>query len=325
MNNYRHSPLKQLLPCLMVMFFSAVTVTSAQPSPKIAFTISEADLIPEGIAWDGAKNHFYISSIAKKKIIRIDEDKNITDFITSGRDDLGEVLGMKVNPRTNTLWACNNKTGTSGHAALHVFDLGTGALVKKYVLMNDTQQHGFNDLCIMSNDDVYITDTEGSGIFRIRKDSDSLESFIAGGGIPLPNGIAVSGDPNLLYVATSTARGIVTVNLQTREVKRLPAENLYSGVLDGLYYTDHMLIGIQNVFFPETITAYRLTEKGDSILSMQVLAYDQPQFSIPTTGVIAGDWFYFIANSNVDLYENGVIRNRGRLGNIYIMKLKWRK
>lgn len=37
----------------------------------LAFQVNEIDLIPEGIAFDSLKNQFYLSSIAKNKIIKI--------------------------------------------------------------------------------------------------------------------------------------------------------------------------------------------------------------------------------------------------------------
>ncbi len=69
---------------------------------EIAFTIAEKDLIPEGITYDAKSKSFFVSSIHKSKIIRIDEQGKAADFIKSGQEGIGQVLGIKVN--NGKLW-----------------------------------------------------------------------------------------------------------------------------------------------------------------------------------------------------------------------------
>ncbi|HEY6148798.1 MAG TPA: hypothetical protein VIZ69_13915, partial [Thermoanaerobaculia bacterium] len=60
-----------------------------------AFTIPEADLIPEGIAWDPGSRTLFVGSLAKRKIVAVAPDAAVRDFVPSGRDGLQLVLGMK--------------------------------------------------------------------------------------------------------------------------------------------------------------------------------------------------------------------------------------
>jgi hypothetical protein len=53
-----------------------------------------------------------------------------------------------------------------------------------------------------------------------------------------------------------------------------------------------------------------------------VLVANHPQFNIPTTGTIAGDWFYFIANSQLLNFEKGKIIDPSKLEEVLIMRVK---
>ncbi len=95
----------------IIFFFSAAIQLSFGQKVEIAFRIPEKDLIPEGITYNPSTKTFYVSSISKRKIVSVDEQVRIKDFISSGQDGIGEVLGLKV--AEGKLWACNNLTGDS--------------------------------------------------------------------------------------------------------------------------------------------------------------------------------------------------------------------
>lgn len=90
---------------ILVVMFIAFLRLPAQEA-EIAFRIAEKDLIPEGIAFDPDSKSFFVSSIHKNKIIRIDERNKVTDFIKSGKEGIGQALGMKVSD--GKLWVCSN-------------------------------------------------------------------------------------------------------------------------------------------------------------------------------------------------------------------------
>src|SRR5690242_2869689 len=77
----------------------------AQVSNKVIFTKTEKDVIPEGITIDPAKGTIYVSSIAHKKIIAIDNSGKSEDFIKSNQDGFLEGLGMKIDKKKHWLWA----------------------------------------------------------------------------------------------------------------------------------------------------------------------------------------------------------------------------
>src|SRR3954468_24846939 len=107
-------------------------------SSELAFTIHEKDLIPEGIAYDPTRKEFYVGSLLKRKIVRIDSSGRASNFTSEGQDGLFMVLGMKVDPKRRTLWVCSaagkGAKEFDGHAGIFKYDLRTGKLIRKYVL-----------------------------------------------------------------------------------------------------------------------------------------------------------------------------------------------
>jgi hypothetical protein len=65
---------------------------------RLAFVTKEKDLVPEGLAYDARQDVFYLSSLNRRKIVRINFKDAATDFVPSRRDHLLPVLGIRVNP-----------------------------------------------------------------------------------------------------------------------------------------------------------------------------------------------------------------------------------
>ena len=61
---------------------------------RLAFTTVEKDLVPEGLAYDPTQDAFYLSSLHRKKIVRIPREapNQISDFVPADRDHLLPVL-----------------------------------------------------------------------------------------------------------------------------------------------------------------------------------------------------------------------------------------
>ncbi|MCK5078180.1 MAG: hypothetical protein KAR38_17495, partial [Calditrichia bacterium] len=73
---------------------------------RVAFTLNERDIIPEGLAYDPVEQCFYLSSIYKSKIVKIDKNGNATNFSSEKQDGLRPVVGMKVDVKRRILWVC---------------------------------------------------------------------------------------------------------------------------------------------------------------------------------------------------------------------------
>lgn len=69
--------------------------------------------------------------------------------------------------------------------------------------------------------------------------------------------------------------------------------------IDGLYWHEGDLIGVQNGFKPNRIIRIKLNRTLDHVAELTVLESNHPQYEIPTTGVVARGSFYYIANSQL--------------------------
>jgi hypothetical protein len=322
--NLRYQNILLILGVIALFLFSVPTNCEAQQKPQTYVTIIENDLIPEGIAVDEKSKNLFVSSIQKNKIIVFTAEGFIEDFVASGKDGLKQVLGMKVY--NGQLWACNNTPEhdtTHREANIHVYDLTTRKLLKR-ITISDGRKHLFNDLDILRNGDAYVTDSDGAGIYVIKNGSNKAEPFIKGGTIPYPNGITSSADEKKIIVSTGGGQGIVSIDLVTKEIKSISHPKYLLIGADGLYRYNNKLIAVQNVTFPEGIIEMQLSPDGTSITEIKHLLVGAPEFDTPTTGVIWGDDFYFIANSQLTQINGGggKIKNPEKLKDPLIMKIK---
>jgi hypothetical protein len=91
-----------------------------------------------------------------------------------------------------------------------------------------------------------------------------------------------------------------------------------------LYRYKNYLVGVQNVLFPDAIIKFTLDDTWSSLVKLEFLASNDPQFDTPTTGVIVGDALYFIANSQLlqIMGNKGKIKDPEKLKETVIMKVK---
>jgi hypothetical protein len=284
----------------------------------IAFRLAEKDLIPEGIAYDPISKCFFVSSIHKNKIVRIDNDQQVKDFIKSGQEGIGQVLGMKAH--LGKLWVCSNTgEGNKGKSMIHAFDIASRALSKKCILQSSGETHLFNDLVISKNGDVFISDSDFGAIYIVNNRLKSPELLIKDDRLNYANGITLTPNDEVIV---NTFKGFFKINTITREIKALPFRNYFVIGIDGLSFYKQSLIGIQNITYPVCINQYNLNASFDSIENANVLVSNHPLFDIPTTGVVVDDWFYFIANSQMSNLDKDKIINSEKLKEILIMKVK---
>lgn len=300
---------------------------------EIAFKIPQKDLIAEGITFDPVSRSFFISSLYCRKIVEVDSSGKASDFISEIQDGIWSVLGMKVDAKRRILWANSANSeddmlmkdpehDTVGQTAIHAYDLNTKKLVKKYVLAIKGERHFFNDLAITKSGDVYITDSNDGSIYRILAAEEKLEQFVKPPGMTYPNGIALSSDDSHLYVAHLA--GISVINLKTKEVKPISApENVATSSIDGMVPYGNSLIANQGIPGVERVVRFYLSSDPERIEKLEVLQANHPVFVIPTTGVVAEDSFYFIANSQLGSFdENKQIFAEDKLQETIILKTK---
>ena len=288
-------------------FQEVETLFESQKKPvgdsRVAFTIPEKDLLPEGIAYDPGEDCFYLGSLWKNKIIKVGREGKAADFTEEKQDGLRSVAGLKVDAERRILWAVSlvsppwsgSTPEEAGWSAVFKYNLRNGKLIKKYEFENKGTPHLFNDLAITRAGDVFVTDSIQNEVYAIFQDSDSLESFFRSDEFMYTNGITLGSDDRTLYVA-SPGNGVYRIDIPSKECRLVshPDTMTLSGI-DGLYFFDNSLVSVQPSL--NRVSRYYLNAEGDSVERLEIIEARNPLFNFPTTGTIAGETFYYIANS----------------------------
>jgi sugar lactone lactonase YvrE len=269
---------------------------------RVAFELPDAGLLTEGIAHDAAQGVFFVGSVRKGRILRVGRDGRTSVFATveGGR---WAPLGLRVDQR-GALWVAAAalpqvaayQPADSGRSAILRYDLRSGRVTHRYE-PRDAGAHAIGDLIVTRAGDVFATDSRASVVYRIAAGSDTLERFIQSSLLLSAQGLALTPDERTLYVA-DYARGVLRVDLAGRGVTLWQtADSVLALGIDGLYYHQGHLIGIQNGVVPHRVARFTLSPAGDRILEARVLERAHPRYDEPTLGVpVNGDLFY-IANS----------------------------
>jgi hypothetical protein len=283
----------------------------AQARP--AFVTEERDLIPEGLAYDAKQNLFYLGSLNRKKIVKIDSDGRVSDFVPADQYGLLPVLGIRLDPTDGTVWA--NTFEDAGRTELVHFD-STGKLLGRYA-PKDNAKHGFNDLVVRKNGEVITTDSLNNRVFRFDPQSHAFMPLLVYRTLFYPNGIALADDDRSLYVADGV--GVVKIDLvdnSSHDVDPGPRNTLAGA--DGLYWRNGSLIAVQNGIGSPRVAAFKLSKDGNRVTQAIVLE-NRTQFTVlPTTGAIRGNDFYFIANSQIDNLNGDKIMDVTKLAAVRI-------
>jgi hypothetical protein len=288
-----------------------------------AFHVNESDLDPDGLGYDPAEHAFYLGSMAKRKIVKIQADGRVSDFITPRQDGMFRVgSGMKVDTRTRTMWVTCDRPDSTG--VFH-YDLRTGKFIRKYLVSATGQAHLFNDLVVSRQGDVYISDTWGGQIYRISHTTDRLEPFAPGVHLLGANGLDLSPDERALYVAHFIG-GISVIDLASGRARLVshPRDVTLAGI-DGLYAVGHSLIAVQSGIGWPRVVRFDLNAAGDRVIGLEVLESRNPLFFGwgATTGVVVRDTFYYVANTQIWRFTNDQVDAPEQLTPIEILKVKW--
>ena len=267
----------------------------AQPSvrrARVAHVVATPGVVPEGLAHDPASGRLFLGDGAGRRILAIASDGRVREFARLETPP----LGMKVRggrlwvATTNAFWNAPTK-----RSEVVAFDLRSGRRVAAHT---HAEAASFNDLDFAPNGDLFVSDSLGGRIYRLPAGGAALEPFTEPAKLGYPNGVAVSDDGRHLFVAHGA--GPVRIDLQTRATAPLPRPADLSGLgIDGLYWRDGGLIGVQNIGTPGRVIRLELSPERDRISGWRLLEAGHPAFDMPTTGAPAAGRLFVIANAQL--------------------------
>ncbi|MBV9494638.1 MAG: SMP-30/gluconolactonase/LRE family protein [Acidobacteria bacterium] len=277
------------------------TRTKPIHSATRSIAIPQKDLLSEAIVWDAKARTFLVSGNRKGKIVRVDLQGHVSDFVTEG---IFGANGLGIDAKRNLLWASSSPSPrfegytekNDAEMALVAIDLGTGKIVRRIAPPEDGEKHFLDDLTVAPDGAVYSSDSMGS---VLRVNGDKLETLVPRGVLRSPQGSALGG--GTLYVS-DYATGVWAVDPKSGKASKLePPSDCTTAGIDGLEYFDGSLLAIQNGVEPNRLVRLRLN--GKRITKCEVLEMNHPQMDEPTVGVVVGKDFWFLAASQGNKFD----------------------
>ncbi|MCP4290795.1 MAG: SMP-30/gluconolactonase/LRE family protein [bacterium] len=266
---------------------------------SVAFTLPSQDFFPEGITCDPRSGDFFAGSLSRNQLLRWSADgKQSSLFLDNPDEEIWLFAGIKVHRENNTLWACRTSHSDSSASAVFVYDLDTGNLVNRFAVDPDGA-HFLNDLAFAEDGTAYVTDSDGSMLWRLKPGENKLTPFLKDLRPYYPNGILISPDQKQLFVAH--VFGLLRIDLVTEKWDAMKSEDGRSlAGIDGMSWYRDSIISIHNGSAPTRVCRLRLSNDYATVEQTEILERGNPLFSqVPTTGVVVGNEFHFIANSQM--------------------------
>lgn len=260
------------------------------------YTIEQLGIVPEGIAIDTETSRTFLGSMRSGDIFVIDADGQMAKFATVAHDGTLAAIGLYVDDLNQTLWAVGSSFGLNenfdaeapARAGVFGFDLASGQPTEKFIAAD--ADDGFNDVIIGSSGDMYIS---GGVLSVVRSGSGKIEPMHTSLPIFGSNGLALSPDGTHLFV-TSYPVGIAVVDVESGDTTWLAAPDsvtLYG--IDGLYWYEGDLVGVQNGVRPWRLTRMTLREDMQAVTSVRLIEFANASIT-PTTGAIVDDQIYYV-------------------------------
>lgn len=289
-----------------------------------AFELEDKTVIPEGIAYDAPSRAFFVGSIAQRRILRVGEGQAVSEF-AGEKAGLDHVLGVAMDSPRRILYAVSTTALTDvgerqRRNAVFAFDADSGRLLKRYDVPVALQ---LNDVAVAPGGRVFASDSASGAIYEIAvKGPGPARELVAPNLLRGSNGLAASPDGARLFVAHSTGLGVVDIS--TGAVKRVANQTRESiAAIDGLYEHRGELIGVQNVTTPGRVILISLSRDGESVIRVRtLLSHHHNALDEPTTGAVAGDYFYLLAATGVTRFNRqGTLDRRESLPTPTVVKV----
>lgn len=176
--------------------------------------IDDVHVYPESLSADRA-GRLYIGSV-KGVVFRTAPQGDLAEpWIRPDADNgILSLLGVLVDERAHTLWACSSPMPfrvppAVGTSALLAFDLATGKIKARYEF--PAPASACNDITIARDGTAYATDTPNSRIFALKRGAKALSLYAQDAKLKGVDGIAFAGD-GTLYVNNVQANTMLRID-----------------------------------------------------------------------------------------------------------------
>jgi len=272
----------------------------------VAFRLNEPDLFPTAMTYDRGSRRFLIGSLHKRKVVAVDEvTGRAADYATFRDAGFLGVRGLEADNLRGAVYVLTAggpevlglTAAETEQSFLHRLQLSSGRQVSKTSPPVVAAGHLLDDVVQAPDGTLYMTDTRAGMLYRWRPGTLAIEPFVTIGVDLRPSGLAWSDDGRALYVAH--LEGLSRVRIASRDVTPVghPAALTLVGI-DGLAAHKGDLIAVQNGLPGlSRVVRLRLAQDGLNVRALDLLDANLPDHDMPASGVVVGDGFYYIANS----------------------------
>lgn len=201
--------------------------TTGEPCPAVdpgndhplldTYDLEGDDLYPEGITFDPQTRAFYVGSLERGTVTRIDADG--TQSLLAEPANAGwSTVGMKIDPAARRLFACATAPETEGTDEVWIYDLDGCGLVEQIDLTDAAEGARCNDLVLDPRGAALVTDPGQGHVYRVAAGQapeiwaqDPLLDPVG----PLPfglNGLALTPDGAFVIAVNLTGQRLVRID-----------------------------------------------------------------------------------------------------------------
>ncbi len=317
-------------PPILAVVEHSRSVLGSWANSRVEATIGPADFFAEGVA-RGPDGSFYLTSVRHGRVVRRTPDGRETDLLAPG-ETLWAVSGIGLASDGQSVWVSSNaipqragydstQDGRSELVRLNV----SGGVMRRIAVPGGEAGAMIGDLLVMPDGGVYGSDTRGQAIWYLESGGSEPRVVARHPLVRSPQGLVPAGDGIRLLVA-DYSHGILMVDPRNGAVEPLPfPEGTTLLGIDGLARHGRDLIAIQNGGVVPRVLRLRLDAAETRLVAVEVIDRNLKVAEEPTLGVVVGDDFYYVANSQWEKRgEDGTPRDGVTLVPAVILRLSLR-
>ena len=269
---------------------------------EVYATIGTDQHLIEGLIWNGRARRLYATSVVDRRLLEVRPDG--VRVVAEG--GLGSLLGGAWDPARGRLWISSATIEQSSpgpaFAGLLGVDPADPASARRIPAPAGASP---GDVAVAPDGTVYVSDGMNGAVYRCRPGCAALETWLPAGTFRSAQGMAVSADGRLLYVA-DYRYGLAAVERTSGRAWRMraPPDMMLDGI-DGLVRDHGRLIVTQNGAPPLRIVALTLSPDGLRIAGLRVLERANPAWEEPSLGTVIGNRFVYVSNPQWSRYGAG--------------------
>lgn len=225
---------------------------SKQPLMDILIPGEEWQMVAEGCKFTegpaaNAQGEVFFTDIPNNRIHKIGLDGKVTVF----KEDTGGANGLMFGPN-GKLYACQN-----GRKRIAAYDSDG----KEEVIAEDIES---NDLAVAHNGNIYFTDPRNKKVWLL---NDKREKRVVDEGINSPNGLRLSPDQSLLYVADTRGQFVYSFQIQPDGLLAHKQRYYYLHLVDGSTQSgaDGMTVDAQGRLYVTTEMGIQICDQAGRV------------------------------------------------------------